>query len=346
MTQPTAKMLAATDAWLDLYADIQQRRLGKKFTAKMRAATIALARKYEVLRNELRDSGRYAPLTCVCKIDRVILTTNRLTWKAILGVPGYNPKTPQRLWRKDYRFARRIRGTGSIREVVIESEPTASWLPPFRITVIPRDESGLRYEDFRSLLEVLPGVELKLLEVAWDFPSGCVVDLDYVRRFGLFGRTWLQPGSNPFHDKWGGVGSKIVRAYVKWGTSQFRIELELHVQLLRKLGISDVFDFQKLVAGLVPDHIDFSQLDEAQLAHALGRGNLRLDKRHSLLTRARQKAQESLWGALRYLRQAAQLQNARRLLVPVPEMNRAIREALENLVAQWPRRPARLGKKP
>ncbi len=286
------------------------------------------------------------PNASILRATRTVFTTKTLSWKAILGIPGYVAEKPTPLWERDYRFARRIRGTGSISEVVIEFGPKASWFAPFRVTVIPRDKTGLQYGDLRLILELLPGVELKILEVAWDFPSDCVVDLDYVRRFGLFGSTWMQPGTNPYHDKWGNVGSKIVRAYFKWDTYQFRIELELHVQLLRKLGISDVFDFQKLVAALIPDHIDFSQFDDGKLAHALDLSGLRLDIRRSVLKRAKQKAQTSLWGAKRYLREEAHLENRQRVLVPVPEMNLALRKALEKLVAQWPARPARLGKKP
>jgi hypothetical protein len=342
----TQKKLAAREALLDLYADMQQRRLGKKFTAPKRAATIALARKYEVQRERLRDSGRYEPLTCVCKVDRLVFTIKTLSWKAILGIPGYVVQKSTRLWKKDYKFARRIRGTDSISEVVIAFEPTASWLAPFRITIIPRDKTGLRYQDVQLLLELLPGAELKILEVAWDFPSGSVVDLDYVRRFGLFGSTWMLPGSNPYHDKWGGVGSKIVRAYFKWNTFQFRSELELHVQFLREHGIGDIYDFRKLIPALIPDHIHFARLDETKLVRALHRSGLSLAKRRSVLKRAKQKSQTSLWVALRYLREVAHLDNTQRLLVLVPEMNRVIREALEKMVAQWPVRSARLGKKP
>jgi hypothetical protein len=342
----TQKMLAAREALLNGYADIQQGRLGNKFTATMRAATIALARRYEALRDQLADSGRYELLTCDCKIDRTVFTTKTLSWKAILGIPGYVAQNPTRLRKKDYRFARRIRGTGSISEVVIEFEPTASWFAPFRITIIPRDKTGLQYGDLRLILELLPGAELKVLEAAWDFPSGSVVDLDYVRRFGLFGSTWLKPGTNPYHDKWGNVGSKIVRAYFKWETFQFRIELELHVSLLREYGIGDVFDIRKLVPALIPDHIHFARLDETKLVRALHRSRLSPAERPSVRSRVKQKARTSLWSAKRYLSEKARLKNTQRLLVPVLDMNRAIRKALEKLVAQWPARPAQLGKKP
>ncbi len=312
----------------------------------MRAATIALAGMYEGLRDRLRDSGQYEPLTCVCKIDRVVLTTGSLLWKAIAGIPGYTAHPEKRLWRKDYGFARRISGTGSISEIVVESKPTASWFAPFRITVIPQDETGLREGDFRLLLEVLPSVRFTVLEVAWDFPSECVVDLEFVRRYGLFGSTWLRPGSNPYHDKWGNVGSKIVRAYVKWGTSQFRIELELHVKLLRELGISDIFDFRKLRSALFPDHIRFEKLNEQRLAVPFYRSDLPLEKRRIVRKRVKQKAQRSVWEATRYLREEAHLTNVRRFLVPIPEINEVIRVALERMLAQWPKQPLRLGKKP
>jgi len=344
--KPTRKMLAAREALIRLYADIQQLRWGKKFTAKMREATIALAGIYERLRERLRERDRYEPLACVCKIDRVVLATKTLTWEAISRIPGYVPHKVKSLWKKDYRFAQRISGTGSISEVVVEFKRTASWFPHFRITIIPQDETGLRYGDFRLLLAALPSAELKVLEVAWDFPSGGVVDLEYVRRFGLFGSTWLRPGSNPYHDKWGNVRSKIVRAYVKWGTSQFRIELELHIRFLVENGISDVFDFRKLVAALVPHHIDFAQLDEVKLVRALRRSGMPLDERRAVLKRVKQKVQGSLWGTLRYLREEAKLKNVQRLLVPVPMMNRAVREALEKLVTQWPVSPKPLGEKP
>src|SRR5271156_1398039 len=109
----TQKMLAAREVLLRFYADIQQRRLGERFTAKMRAATIAAAAMYESLRDQLRESG-YEPLTCVCKIDRTVFTAKTLSWKAILRIPGCVAQNPTRLWRQDYRFARRIRGTGSV----------------------------------------------------------------------------------------------------------------------------------------------------------------------------------------------------------------------------------------
>jgi hypothetical protein len=341
-----AKMLAAGAALRNAYADIQQRRLGKKFTAKMRAAAIALAERYDAVRTKVHGSRQYDALTAVCKIDRVVLTTSTASWYAIRRIAGYRPTPPRRLWNKDYGFAQCIKGTGSIGEVVVEYKRTAPWFPQVRIAIIPRDETGLLSSDLRLLLESLPGAQLNIVEIAWDFPSGCIVDRDYVRRFGLFGNTWLRPGSNPYHNKWGSVGSKIVRAYFKWELFQFRIELELHRQFLQENGIADVFDFRKLVTALVPDHIDFAQFDEAKLVRALQRKGLPLKQEQEVLKRVKQKAERSLWEALWYLHQAAGLANTDRLLVAVPEMNRVVRDALEKLAAQWPVRPKKTGRKP
>lgn len=343
--KPTLKMLAAAAALRSAYADIQQRRFGKKFTAKMRAATIALALRYDAERARVHDARQYA-LTAVCKIDRVVFTTGTGSWHAIEQIKGYRPTPLRRLWKKDYRFAQHFHGTGSIREVVVQYKRTAPWFPQVRIAVTPNDETGLLYSDLRLLLESLPGAQLNIIEIAWDFPSGCVVDLDYVRRFGLFGNTWLRRGSNPYHNKWGNVGSKIVRAYFKWELFQFRIELELHRHFLQENEIGDVFDFRKLVTALVPDHIDFARFAEAKLVRALRLKGLPLKQVQEVLKRAKQKAERSLWEALRYLHQVAGLDNTGRLLVPVPEMNHVVRASLEKLVAQWPVHPKQPGRKP
>ena len=248
---------------------------------------------------------------------------------------------------KDYRFAQRFHGTGSISEVVVQYERTAPWFPQVRIAVISRDETGLLYSDLRLLLESLPGVQLNIVEVAWDFPSGCVVDLDYVRRFGLFGNTWLRPRKQSVSRQMGRRRLKNRAGVLQMGAIfQFRIELELHRHFLQENEIGDVFDFRKLVTALVPNHIEFAQLDEVKLVRALRLKGLPLEKRREVLKRAKQKAERSLWEALRYLRQAAGLDNAQRLLVAVPEMNRVVRASLEKLVAQWPVRPKPLGKKP
>jgi hypothetical protein len=346
----TEPMQEALNILLKRYADMMGRVWRKKLTAVMRAAIISLALRYWNLRERLLETGQYEPLSCICKIDRIIFTTKDLELESVLAIDGYRPrKKPQRLWKKNYLFAWRMKGTGSISEVVIEYEPTAPWFAPYQITIIPRDSSGVTPEDLWQLFRVLPGARISLLEVAWDFPADCLMGLEYIRKFGLFGKTWLTPPQtgNPFHCKWGSVGSKIVRVYVKWELWCFRIELELHAAFLREHGIDSPADVAKLSGILVPDHFTFAQIDDGRVLRSLGNRHLGRAKTKDIVEHVNRKKRSSLWRALRYLTQApAKLKNVRRdCLTPLDEPNRVIREALEKLAAQWSTAP-RLGRKP
>lgn len=84
----SAKMLAAGAALRSAYADIQQLRLGKKFTAKMRAAVIALAERYDAVRQKVDETRQYEPLTAV-PLDPLML-------KALKTMKKPKPKKPAR----------------------------------------------------------------------------------------------------------------------------------------------------------------------------------------------------------------------------------------------------------
>lgn len=342
------KMETALDALMRRYVDGFQLALKRTLSPKERRALITVARKYFRLREKLGESDAYEPLSCICKFDRLVLVTDELDVAALARIPGFRNQNRQRLWNQAYRWAQRIHGTGSIEEVVVEFERTAPWFSQYRITIVPRDTDGLREHDLRLVLENLENFKITILEVAWDFPAECVVDLDYVRRFALFGKTWLRPSGNgtSFHEKWGTSASKVVRAYVKWETFHFRIEVELHTDLLRKEGIRDIFDFRKLPDILVPKHIEFSKLDEAKLIRELQHSGRSSAEEQSILIRAKRKAASRLWMALRFLRKEGRLKNVRRLLMKNDETNRVFREAIETLVAGWPAQPARLARKP
>ena len=268
----TAKMEAAAEAARHLYADERQARMGKKFTSGMRAATILLAERYDAIREQLLESGSYELLDAVCKSDRLVLTTDSLSWDAILGLPGYVPQKERRLWEKAYRFARPIRGTGSIGEITVEHHRTAGWFPQFRITVVPRD------------------VRVFSTTTCARFSRYCLTSRLAFSKFlgfscGLQRRPRVRQEVRPlwensmepwarYHAKWGGTGSKIVRAYMKWEAFEFRVELELHRGFLRKNGVFDVFDFGKLTKALIPHHIWFGKLSEAKVGLAVRRNGM------------------------------------------------------------------------
>jgi hypothetical protein len=311
-------------------------------TQKMKTTARKLLRFYLDERRDLRRTGNHQPLSCVAKPDRLVFTTNALPLQALCNIPGYRANKPEQLWKHLYRFVTRIRGTGSIREVVVESAPNVGWLPRYRVTVIPRDETGLLFDDLRFILELIPHFKIVLVEIAFDFPIRSFVDPSYVRRHGLFGKTWLRAGANELYERCGSTrGSKLVRWYVKFEVSQFRIELQLHARFLRQHGINHTSDFPKLAAILPVRHIHFASLNEAKLRKHLLRtvpsANRRADIFRAVATR-----KKSLWATLRYLRQNARLTNVRRLLTPRVSINTLVRNSLEDWARQWPSAPNRL----
>jgi hypothetical protein len=265
-----------------------------------------------------------------------------LSWADFRSIPGYRFLRERHLPKKNgYALAQPIHGTGSVKSIVIEHRRRAGWFAPFRITVIPRDATGLREEDLRTILELLTDPTFSLLEIAFDFPIWSVIDVDYVRRFGLFGKTWSPAGWNPTHQKYGGTrGSKIVKVYAKWEIDALRVELELRSRFLRRHGITDIFDFGRLAEILVGRHIYFGRMNTDKLIERLQK--FRSAKQQNILEHVANGAR-SLWETLRYLRQKVGLENTRRLLTPIHEVNRVIDEASLAWAGQWPKTPARLG---
>jgi hypothetical protein len=181
-------------------------------TRKMKAAERSLRRRYMDERSDRRRAGNYEALQCTVKLDRLVLTAIAVSLQALCAIPGYRAKKTKSLWQQLYREVTRILGTGSIREIVIESAPNARWLPKFRITIVPRDLTGLLFEDLRFILELIPNFKLVLVEIALDFPLDSIVDTSFGRRHMLCGKTWMRVGGTALHEKWGTFrSSKVVR---------------------------------------------------------------------------------------------------------------------------------------
>jgi hypothetical protein len=311
-------------------------------TKKMERAARTLQRRYLQERRQLRQTGNYQPLSCVVKLDRLVLTANEVPLQALASVPGYRAKKPQRLWKQLYSIAIRISGTDSLREVIVESAPNLRWLPRFRIVIVPRDESGLRVDDLRSILELLPKFRFVLAEIAVDFPIKSLIDPVFVRRHLLLGKTWMRGGSNKLYERYGSAGSrKIVRCYVKFEAATLRIELQLHARFLRHHSITHTSDFAKLATILPTHHIYFAALDSTKLRKNLLRTVPSPARRNDIL-QAVGARKSNLWATLRYLRNGAKLTNVRRLLTPLASINNMVSAALAAWAAQWPSRANQL----
>ena len=311
-----------------------------KLSAKNAAAKEAQEDRWARERERMIEQGCYKPLSCVCEIDRVVLAVKELNIDSLRGIPGYRFQKKRYLGKKSrYRRAQPIKGTGSIKKIVVEYD-RRSWAPAYRLTIEPTD-TGLAPADLQSILELLPDFKFSLIEVAWDFPGDSAVDVAYVRRFMLSGKLWLEPGTHPYHFKCGNPkGSMIVKCYIKWELGGCRIELQLQPRFVRQHRINDIFDFQRLVEVLVPGHIHFSELDQAKLVAQLQRRGFS-DQRMQNVLDMTEDLGDSLWAALRYLRKKG-LTNVQRLCTPLDGTNRVIRKALVKLLATWPKGPARL----
>ena len=309
---------------------------------KMKAAAKTLQRHYLAERRELRRVGSYEILRCLVKLDRIVITAIAISLQALCAIPGYRAKRPQRLWRQLYRTATRILGTGSIKELIVESAPNVGWLPKFRITIVPRDQTGLLFADLCLILELLSQFKIVLLELALDFPLRSVVDPSYVRRHALFGKTRMRVGSIALHEKWGTSRStKIVRSYTKFEIFRFRIEFQLNARFLRKHGINHTSDFPRLATILPRHHIYFASLDGKKLREYLKRSRVS-HKTQTEILKAVAESRASLWTTLRLLRRKWHLVNVRRLLSPLPEMNGIVLSALNKWATQWqPQSPLR-----
>jgi hypothetical protein len=301
----------------------------------METAAKDLLRRYREERRERCRAGNYEPVRCEAKLDRIVLTADAIPLEALCAIPSYRAKPATRLWRKLYSVVNRILGTDSIRKINIESAPNARWLAPFRITIEPRDETGLLLQDLALILELLPQFKIVLLELALDFPIQSVVDTSFVRRHLLCGKTWMRAGGTALHEKWGTFrSSKVVRSYAKFAISRFRIEFQLNARFLRQHGINHASDFQKLATILPGKHIHFASLDNDKLRQHLQRSNLPHKTKTEILKTVTTN-QKSLWTMLRLLRRKWRFANVCRLLTPHPEMNRIVVAALNEWAAQW-----------
>jgi hypothetical protein len=304
-------------------------------TQKMQRAAKDLLRRYLAERRDLRQDGSYEPLKCTVKVDRLTFTANAVPLAELGKIPGFQVGRTKRLWRQLYRTAARIRGAGSIRELIIEFVPQVGWLPKFRVAVIPRDETGLLLEDLSLVLELIPQFKIVLLELALDFPLRSVVDPWFVRRHLLLGKTRMRVGPIALHEKWGtSRSSKVVRSYAKVEIFRFRIEFQLHSRFLRKHQINHAYDLPKLATILPRRHIHFASLDNNKLRQHLLRSNLPHETKTGILKSVAE-SRKSLWSTLRLLRRKWHFVNVRRLLTPLPEMNSVVVAALNKWATQW-----------
>jgi hypothetical protein len=267
-------------------------------------------------------------------LDRVSFGI-RTKCASIPHLPSYEIISDHRLQSKSkkpqpYSRLRKLRHAQTGTHVEIRYR--AYWAHVYRAKLIVRAKTGsdLPCEEIIALLKVFPKWDLILMEVAFDFPIGSKVNRDYVQLHAKFGKSRVLtiPGQGDtlyFGER---EAPKLVRAYRKEELSCFRVELELHARLIKKLRLQHFQSISQLASLLVPDHIRFVRLDFEKLKEFCTRRGIS----HEVVKRA--KAATSLHGRFDILKVGGISQNLYRFLIPLRQ-NDLLRRALQDFVSRY-----------
>jgi hypothetical protein len=199
-------------------------------------------------------------------------------------------------------------------------------LAPFKGTIIPQDDQVLSREEIQQVVGQFSAYRLLLLEVAFNFPPASGIDLDFVRRFGLFGKSRPNPLRLLEHGALYGSrkGSKLIRAYNKIELDVLRVEVEVHSAWLRHFGIATLRDIRKVPESLFPKHIRFVNVNWSALSRHLSRRGL--SSAH-IMQQAKHRS-DSIHAVMEFLRNSG-VHNPHRFLLTVAP-SREIFKSLKN----------------
>lgn len=285
---------------------------------------------------------------CEVRQDRLELTASGADESLIRAIPGVHRRRKYFLRRKKpeaflpYGRRTEFMTKGSIKQIVVLSEPTMPHIAPCKVTLIARDEVGLQPTDVLAILELLPDVNLVLLELAFDFGFRSGVDGAYVRAHCLFGKS--RPSKVGIHrcwDSWGSrKGSKFVRSYFKKELQVHRVELQLNRKFISRHEIRDIFDFSRLIEIVPEHHICFAEIDKGTAMRHLQYAGHGPNEIRRILERVSER-DGNIYAQCAVLRKRGRLKNVRRALV-WSETNRLVVKALKKWASGWPKSPRRL----
>jgi hypothetical protein len=277
----------------------------------------------------------------VVRLDRVrIVSWAKPGWKPP-SIPGF--RVVKDTWVRPqgptptYYRVRELQAEASGARAWWQYQPRRGWLRPWRITLVGDDRTGLTPYEAIRILKRCRYAWVVLVELAVDFDPTSGVDRAFVKRHGVFGKSRRRtdrggPGQLRYGSRKSG---KLVRAYWKDEVNAFRVEVEMHSQLLsrrrrqraRKTADELTNDLANVPYLLFPKHIAFMRFRWAALKRYLKR---RLGRRGSeLFNEARAKAAISLQAAARFLRTSG-VNNVHRFLVPM-----RINEEMDSALTKW-----------
>jgi hypothetical protein len=275
-------------------------------------------------------------LTCRVKFDRFQVLAQLPVGARPPEISGYqvvrDSFVRSQTTTQTYARVRELLNPTSGTQIFIQYHPALPGLSPFKLTLVSDDRKTMPLEEIRRILGRFTRHRFSLVEVAWDFQPTSGIDLCFVRRCALFGKSRrnisrLYALSALYGSR---KGQKLVRCYSKKELNSFRVELELHSAWLRRYGISQLEDLRKLPASLFPNHFRFVDLDWKRLEKCLLHRGLQAAQ---IIEEAKQKS-DSIHGVLWFLRRSAGVNNAHRFLVD-GYGNQTIQESLKKWSQQF-----------
>lgn len=226
---------------------------------------------------------------------------------------------------KTYARCREFRSCHSATRVFLQYCPERSWLKRWKITIVPDDTKGLDRAELEAVLKHCRYWRLLLLEVAIDFPLSSYVDRPFIEAHAVFGKSRLQNNDRrPEQLRYGTRKSgKLVRCYPKEKLGVFRVEVELHSSVLRRMEIRNVYQLPQAASAIFPEHFELVKIDWLRLRRYLSK---RFAQRgRAIFLNARGHA-SSIRGAMRYLSRR-KICNVHRFLTPM-RLNKKVTAAL------------------
>ena len=278
----------------------------------------------------MKRSSPLPPRGCRVRVDRVKLIRKKGKRKIRYRppvLPGFKVVSDWFVRQRGRKYARvrRYKNLQTGTQVFVQYRPVDPWMAPMRATIIANDQTGLQFKELQEIECALKCDLIVLLELAFDFEESSVVDLGFVRRHALFGKSRPRPSVRPLEIAYygGRLAAKLVRCYGKRNLGVFRVELEFHRPCLKKYYITDSGNIWARVDEMVERHLRFVRLDWDALAAHLTHLGLSTRK---IVRKARARAQ-SLHGVLHFLRHDIGINNPHRFLRSL-KINRKVRRAL------------------
>ena len=193
---------------------------------------------------EKNSSNASGNTTCIVRLDRLVFVCPRIeteAWEQRTKIP-IHPTIPgfritgDKFVRTNakittYRRVRSLVNPNTGTKLFIQYQRAHGFLKPVRVTVVGADATGIPWPDLKTIGDAYRDMLIRTLELAFDFAPASGVDLEYVRKHALFGKS--QPantGKYPDSLRFGArQANKLVRCYPKPEVDAFRVELELHL---------------------------------------------------------------------------------------------------------------------